>query len=145
MRSSCIPGPQPLPGAGRPNAAALVVRSAGLSPENNLCGELDVIQLAALVANARLVICGDTGVAHLASAYGTPSVLIFGPTPPSQWGPPAGGPHTVLWHGSSGDPHGDQPDLGLLRIGVEDVLEAASRRLAEPTPGNPRPASLVVS
>jgi ADP-heptose:LPS heptosyltransferase len=131
--------------SGEASAAGLVVRSAGLSPENNLCGELDVIQLSALVANARLVICGDTGVAHLASAYGTPSVLIFGPTPPSQWGPPAGGPHTVLWHGSSGDPHGDQPDLGLLRIGVEDVLEAASRRLAEPTPGNPRPASLVVS
>ena len=98
--------------------------------ETAICGQLDVIQLAALVANARLVICGDTGVAHLASAYGTPSVLLFGPTPPSQWGPPADGPHTVLWHGLSGDPHGDRTDPGLLRIGVEDVMEAAARYLS---------------
>jgi ADP-heptose:LPS heptosyltransferase len=131
--------------SGEASAAGLVVGSGGLSPESNLCGRLDLIQLAALVANARLVICGDTGVAHLASAFGTPSVLLFGPTPPSQWGPPAGGPHSVLWHGSSGDPHSDQPDLGLLRIGVEDVLEAASRRLAEPTPATGRPGSLVAS
>ncbi len=127
------------------SAAAVVAGSGGLPPESNLCGELEVVQLAALVANARLVICGDTGVAHLASAYGTPSVLLFGPTPPSQWGPPADGPHTVLWHGSSGDPHGDQPDLGLLRIGVEDVMDAAHRRLAQPAPAAGRPGSLVVS
>jgi ADP-heptose:LPS heptosyltransferase len=122
-----------------------VVGSGGLSPESNLCGKLDVVQLAALVANARLVICGDTGLAHLASAYGTPSVLLFGPTPPSQWGPPADGPHTVLWEGSSGDPHGDQPDPGLLMIDVEDVIEAAFRRLAQTAPATERPGDLVVS
>ncbi|HKF89075.1 MAG TPA: glycosyltransferase family 9 protein [Propionibacteriaceae bacterium] len=127
------------------SAAAIVVGSGGLPPKSNLCGELDVGQLAALVATARLVICGDTGVAHLASAYGTPSVLLFGPTPPSQWGPPADGPHTVLWHGSSGDPHGDQPDPGLLGIGVEDVLAAACRRLAQPATAAGRRGSLVVS
>jgi len=125
--------------------AALVVGSGGLPAESNLCGELDVVQLAALIATARLVICGDTGVAHLASAYGTPSVLLFGPTPPSQWGPPADGPHTVLWHGSSGDPHGDQPDPGLLRIGVEDVLDAAFRRLAQPASAAGRPVSFAIS
>jgi ADP-heptose:LPS heptosyltransferase len=127
------------------SVAALVVGSGGLSAESNLCGELDVVQLTALISTARLVICGDTGVAHLASAYGTPSVLLFGPTPPSQWGPPADGPHTVLWHGSSGDPHGDQPDPGLLRIGVEDVLDAAFRRLAQPASAAGRPVSFAVS
>ena len=126
------------------SVSAIVVGSGGLSPESNLCGQLEVVQLAALVANARLVICGDTGVAHLASAYGTPSVLLFGPTPPSQWGPPADGPHTVLWHGSSGDPHDDQPDPGLLRIGVEDVIAAACRCLP-PAPATWRPGNLVVS
>jgi len=115
------------------SAAAVVVGSGGLPQDSNLCGQLDVIQLAALVANARLVICGDTGVAHLASAYGTPSVLLFGPTPPSQWGPPADGPHTVLWHGVTGDPHGDREDPGLLKIGVDDVMEAAARYLSDPT------------
>ena len=127
------------------SVAALVVGSGGLPAESNLCGELDVVQLAALIATARLVICGDTGVAHLASAYGTPSVLLFGPTPPSQWGPPADGPHTVLWHGSSGDPHGDQPDPGLLRIGVEDVLDAAFRRLAQPASAAGPPVSFAIS
>ena len=56
-------------------------------------------------------------VAHLATAYGTPSVLLFGPTAPSRWGPPADGPHEVLWCGDgTGDPWGDEPDPALLRI-----------------------------
>ena len=124
-------------------AAAKVVGSGGLTLQSNLCGELDLMQLAALVSSARLVICGDTGVAHLASAYRTPSVLLFGPTPPSLWGPPADGPHTVLWHGSSGDPHGDHADPGLLSIDVADVMQAASRRLSQPAPVDERPGSLV--
>jgi len=127
------------------SAAAIVVDTGGLPPKSNLCGELNIGELAALVANGRLVISGDTGVAHLASAYGTPSVLLFGPTPPSQWGPPADGPHTVLWHGSSGDPHGDQPDPGLLRIGVEDVMDAACRRLAQPATAAGRPVTFAIS
>jgi hypothetical protein len=28
----------------------------------------------------------------------------------------------VLWTGSLGDPHGDEPDPGLLSITVDDVL-----------------------
>jgi len=90
-----------------------------------LAGRTDLGHLAALVADARLVVAGDTGVAHLASAYATPSVLLFGPTPPSRWGPPPG-PHTVLWHGTGvGDPHAAEPDPALLRIGVDEVLTAA--------------------
>jgi hypothetical protein len=30
----------------------------------------------------------------------------------------------VLWNGTTGDPHGAEPDAGLLAIGVGDVLEA---------------------
>jgi ADP-heptose:LPS heptosyltransferase len=87
----------------------------------------DLVQLAALVAAAALVVCGDTGVAHLATAYGTPSVLLFGPTPPAEWGPRSG-PHTVLWKGDGrGDPHGADPDPALLALTVPDVLTAARR------------------
>lgn len=110
-------------------AADTAIRSADLAASSNLCGELDLAELAALIASARLVISGDTGVAHLASAYGTPSVILFGPTPPSRWGPPPDGPHTALWHGSTGDPHSDQPDAGLLEIEVEDVVREAQARL----------------
>ena len=86
---------------------------------------LDLRQLFAVVARARLVISGDTGVAHVASLYRTPSVVRFGPVAPSCWGPPASGPHRVLWHGDgTGDPHGDEPDPALLRITVAEVLTA---------------------
>ncbi|HEY0165544.1 MAG TPA: glycosyltransferase family 9 protein [Jatrophihabitans sp.] len=86
---------------------------------------LSLPQLASLVGRARLVICGDTGVAHVASNYRTPSVLLFGPVSPASWGPPADGPHRVLWHGDgTGDPHGQQVDPALLAITVEEVLDA---------------------
>lgn len=83
-----------------------------------------------LVATARLVICGDTGVAHVATAYGTPSVLLFGPVSPDLWGPRRG-PHRVLWHGETGDTFADEPDSGLLRITVQEVLEAIGGVLCE--------------
>lgn len=88
-------------------------------------------ELMDLVATARLVICGDTGVAHVATAYGTPSVLLFGPMPPRLWGP-LRGPHRVLWHGQTGDTFADEPDPGLLRITVEEVLDAVGRVLCGP-------------
>ncbi|SFC33564.1 ADP-heptose:LPS heptosyltransferase [Nocardioides terrae] len=105
--------------------AERVASLAGLRPEAVLAGRTDLGHLAALVADARLVVAGDTGVAHLASAYATPSVLLFGPTPPSRWGPPPG-PHTVLWQGTGvGDPHAADPDPALLEITVDEVLMAA--------------------
>ena len=114
--------------------ASQVLQAAGL-PGNRLLIDLDLAGLAALVARAGLVICGDTGVAHLASAYGTRSVILFGPTSPSRWGPPPTGPHTVLWAGRIGDPHGSRSDPGLLEIGVDAVLEAAQDRLNDSTRG----------
>ena len=91
-------------------------------------------ELAATIATARLVVCGDTGVAHLASAYRTPSVLLFGPVSPLLWGPPPDLRHVVLWHGDgTGDPHGAATDPALLRISVDEVLEAvATAVLQEP-------------
>jgi ADP-heptose:LPS heptosyltransferase len=110
-------------------AVEAVIRSGQLPATSNLCGQVDLPRLAALISSARLVISGDTGVAHLASAYGTPSILLFGPTPPSKWGPPHDGPHTVLWRGSTGDPHGDRSDPGLIEIEVAEVVRAARARL----------------
>ncbi|WET83193.1 glycosyltransferase family 9 protein [Amycolatopsis sp. QT-25] len=103
-----------------------VAEAAGLPDEAMLAGDAGLAELAATVAEARLVICGDTGVGHLATAYGTPSVLLFGPTPPRLWGPPPEArQHTVLWVGDVGDPHGDDPDPGLLLLHEERVLTAA--------------------
>lgn len=110
--------------------AQAVQRLADLPDASVVAGRTDPAELAALVASAGLVVCGDTGVAHLATAFGTPSVLLFGPTPPTLWGPPADGPHTVLWHGTStGDPWRDEVDPALLEIGVDEVLDAVELRL----------------
>jgi ADP-heptose:LPS heptosyltransferase len=111
--------------------AAEVAQRAGLAPDAVLAGGTDLLGLTAVVAAAGLVLCGDTGVAHLATALGTPSVVLFGPVAPSQWGPPPDRPqHVALWAGQLGDPHGSEPDPGLLRITVDDVLAAL------PTPAN---------
>lgn len=103
---------------------------AGLPEDVVLAGRLPLDELAALVANARLVICGDTGVAHLAIAYDTPSVVLFGPTSPALWGPPSRPQHVVLWHGTGrGDPFADTIDPALDRISVGEVLAQARQLL----------------
>ena len=123
--SVCITG-----SASERDRCLAVARSAGLGSDWVMAGDLDLGGLAALVADARLVISGDTGIAHLASAYATPSVVLFGPTPPGRWGPPAQAPATVIWRGVTGDPHGRRIDPTLLDVGTDEVLEAAEARLA---------------
>jgi ADP-heptose:LPS heptosyltransferase len=104
--------------------AALIARESG----TRSCTDLGLLELAALIAHARLVVSGDTGVAHLASAYATPSVTLFGPVSPMVWGPPDEQWHQVLAHGAgNGDPHGNTPDPALLRIDVDAVERAAHR------------------
>ncbi len=96
-----------------------------------LAGETTLLELAALVASAQLVICGDTGVAHLATAFRTPSVVLFGPVPPGLWGPPDNGPHVALWDGGArGNPWGSTADPALLRISVDAVVGAATQLLS---------------
>ncbi len=108
-------------------AARSVAVGAGLPDDRVLAGRLDLGDMAALVADARLVVCGDTGVGHLATAYRTPSVLLFGSMPPALWGPPAGrGEHRVIWHGEVADrpDENGQPHPAVLAITVEEVLAA---------------------
>ena len=117
--------------------AAQVADASGLPAAANLAGRTDLGALAALVADAALVVSVDTGAAHLATAYATPSVVLFGPAPPARWGPPPGGPHVVLTDERVrvGDAFGDRPDPALLAVGADDVLAAARRLLVE----HPRP------
>jgi ADP-heptose:LPS heptosyltransferase len=115
-------------GSGEVALAEEVRRLAAPAPVTVLAGRTGLLDLAALVRQARLVVCGDTGVAHVATAYGTPSILLFGPTPPSRWGPVTDGPHVVLrgrsGRGWVGDPWTDRVDPALLEISVADVVAA---------------------
>jgi ADP-heptose:LPS heptosyltransferase len=113
--------------AERPIAVQLAA-AAGLPGDSVLAGRTGLRQLAALVADATLVISGDTGIAHLATAYGTPSVILFGPVSPRYWGPPPErSQHVALWAGRTGDTFAEAPDPGLLQITTADVLGAAER------------------
>ena len=52
------------------------------SPEKilNLCGQLDLLQTAALFAKSKLLICHDSGLLHLAQSQNLACVAIFGCT-----------------------------------------------------------------
>lgn len=111
-------------GPGEVGLAEQVASVAGLAPGTVMAGRTGLAGLAALVTVAGRVVCGDTGVAHLATATRTPSVVLFGPTDPARWGPSVDRRlHRTLWAGRIGDPHAQRPDPGLLRIGVDDVLD----------------------
>ncbi|MEU7927918.1 glycosyltransferase family 9 protein [Micromonospora sp. NPDC049107] len=109
--------------------AERVAEASGLPPAAVLAGRTDLGALAALVADARLVVSGDTGVAHLATAYGTASVVLFGPVPPAAWGPPPDRPrHRALWAGEGDWPRwdgvGTHPTLTALPL--DEVLAAVN-------------------
>ncbi|TYP87149.1 glycosyltransferase family 9 protein [Blastococcus xanthinilyticus] len=115
--------------------ARSVAGQAGLGESAVLAGRTTSLELAAVVAAARLVVCGDTGVAHLATAYRRPSVVLFGPVSPLLWGPPhrpaEHGPlHRVLWHGNgTGDPWGTELDPALAAITVDEVIQAVEEQV----------------
>lgn len=56
-------------------------------PVVDLCGALDLVTLAALLARLDLYVTGDTGPMHLAAAMGTPLVAVFGLSDPARYAP----------------------------------------------------------
>jgi len=88
-------------------------------PGKDLVGKLSLEQLAALVADARMVISGDTGVAHLATAYERPSVVLFGPVSPRLCGPPRSRLHRALWNPVSRSVNAISVDAVLSAVRVQ--------------------------
>lgn len=80
-------------------------------------GKLNLLELCAVVRNARLVLAADTGIGHIASAYAIPSVSVFGPTDPYVFRPY--GPHARVLK------QGDSP----LDVSAEAFIEAAEQAL----------------
>jgi len=119
-------------GPGERERALQVAAAAALPPSAVVAGRTSPLELAALVAAARLLVSVDTGVAHLATACGTPSVVLFGPTDPALWGPPADRPrHRVLWAGRTGDNFAPSADPGLLLLDAGAVLAACRDALQQ--------------
>ncbi len=57
------------------------------APVMNFCGETSLVDLAAIIRQADLLITVDTGAAHIAATTGVPMVTIYGCTSPDRWHP----------------------------------------------------------
>ncbi|OPC79694.1 glycosyl transferase [Embleya scabrispora] len=76
--------------------APTTARVAELGGAGDLGGRTDLPRLAAVLAQARVVIAPNTGPAHLAAAVGTPVVSLFAPVVPAERWAPYGVPTVVL-------------------------------------------------
>jgi ADP-heptose:LPS heptosyltransferase len=56
-------------------------------PVVDATGEVDLVELAAMLQQLDLLVTGDTGPMHLAYTVGTPVVAVFGPSAPHRYGP----------------------------------------------------------
>lgn len=74
------------------------VASKMIAPAADLTGMTNYGTMAALLANARMLICNDTGVSHMSAALQVPSVVMFSASEPERWGPLNQNLHRrVLW------------------------------------------------
>ncbi len=103
-------------------------------PSFSLAGELDLGELAALLAMAPLLIANNTGPVHIAAAVGTPVVDLYALTNPQHT--PWGVPSRVLNHDvpckycyKSVCPEGHHDCLAL--VPPEAVVEAVWALLTE--------------
>jgi heptosyltransferase-1 len=110
---------------------AVAVEAAGEGTARKI--SCSVSELIALTRRARLLIGGDTGPMHLAAALKIPVVAIFGPTNPARNGP-FGTQSIVLRSASSLTDHTRhrEPEHGLLRITVGEVIAATRKLLQSP-------------
>ena len=67
----------------------------GLHSAVNLCGSLSLLETAALLKRAALLITSDSGMMHIAFGIGTGTLSLFGPGNEIKWAP-GGDIHLVL-------------------------------------------------
>lgn len=98
--------------------------------------DLDIRQIAAVMAHVDLLLCPDSALLHLAGAIGTPTVSMFGPTDPRariNYYPKA----TAIWEGEKlgGHPHWYQacPQKGLCwkMITEDHIVNSCSEYISK--------------
>ena len=100
-------------------------------------GSLDLLELAALVEAARLVLSCDTAIVHFAAALQRPQISLFGPTNPFHWRPrhpsaivlSAAQPEAPL---TAFDPR--MKGAPMDRLSTEVVIRATDHLLQAPPP-----------
>ena len=78
-----------LTGQQKDKGVARLIISKAKSKPSDLTGKTNIMQLAALVARAKVYISGDSAPLHVAAAMKVPVVALFGPTDPKRHMPPA--------------------------------------------------------
>jgi predicted lipopolysaccharide heptosyltransferase III len=99
----------------------------------DLSGKTDLLTLAALIGEARLLVTVDSAPMHLAAVTHTPQVILFGPTNPFHWRPRES-PALIL-HGETPGPVTEfspvQPRLPMSQISTEAVISAMDSLLSQ--------------
>jgi predicted lipopolysaccharide heptosyltransferase III len=99
----------------------------------DLSGKTDLLTLAALIGDARLLVTVDSAPMHLAAAKHTPQVILFGPTNPFHWRPRES-PALIL-QGKTHEPLTEfspvQPRLPMSQISTEAVISAMNSLLSQ--------------
>jgi predicted lipopolysaccharide heptosyltransferase III len=101
-------------------------------PIVDFSGRTDLLTLAALIAQARLLVTVDSAPMHFAAATHTPQVILFGPTNPFHWRPRES-PALIL-QGESTTPivefSPDQKRVSMKQISTEAVIDAIGSLLS---------------
>lgn len=115
------------------------LRALTASPFIDLCGEISLGYLPALLSTASAMVTNDSGPMHIASALGVPVVTMFGPTSAIRTGPYGDG-HQVLSDRVPCSPCFSRvcrhvPELECLQlITPPQVVDALRPRLVAHTP-----------
>lgn len=102
----------------------------------NLCGRTTVRENVSVYRTADLFFGVDSGPMHMAAAAGIPVVALFGPTDERKWGPWGEG-HTVVTKRLECrpcKPHKCRDNQCMLKITVEEALDAAHKKLTNMLP-----------
>jgi predicted lipopolysaccharide heptosyltransferase III len=103
-------------------------------PIVDLSGQTDLLTLAALIAQARLLVTVDSAPMHLAAATGTPQVILFGPTNPFHWRPRQSS--ALILQGESTTPLrqfiSKQARIPMKLISTQAVIDAMDSLLSTP-------------
>jgi ADP-heptose:LPS heptosyltransferase len=103
----------------RPIADA--VARAMRAPSHNVASPISIGAMAALLADARLLVTNDTGVSHVAVGLGLPSIVVFFATDPRQWAPLDARLHRTVYR------PGDVDVATVLRAALELLDDTGGR------------------
>lgn len=111
--------------AGERPLAEQIRQMAGV-PATVLAGRTNILQLAALLKQASIVIGNDTGPTHLAAALNVPTVMIFGPTNPARLYPRGLRAAVAAVHpwGRGRDIENPDPRYRIENVPLQEVLQA---------------------